>query len=396
VLRDNYYQTQALSLSRRLARPLIEQQARFMRFLEKAGRLNRALEFLPDDTTIAERREQGIGLTAPESAVLLAYSKLWLFDELLASDLPEDPFVADALHRYFPTQLREKYAAYMERHPLRREIVATYVLNSMVNRVGATFVHRLSENTGAPPAQVVRAYLLARESFANGDARAAIEALDCKVPDEVQGEMLIELARLTERATIWFLRSRRLTDPMADTIARLRPAARRLLDFIAAEPGRPRQRHQQQERWTDAGVPAELAARVASAEAQFAALDVAEIAEHLQRDLDEVAATYFALGDALGLDRLRAQIAQLQADGYWQARAKAALGDDLADLQREFAAQAVHLHPGGPAQAAVTAWEQANAHALARARRLIDELAQVGAVDLATASVALRELRNLA
>jgi glutamate dehydrogenase len=396
VLRDNYYQTQALSLSKRLARPLLEQQARFMRFLEKAGRLNRALEFLPDDATIDERREQAIGLTAPEGAVLLAYSKLWLFDELLASDLPEDPFVADALHRYFPTQLREQYAAYMERHPLRREIVATYVLNSMVNRVGATFVHRLSENTGAPPAQVVRAYLLARESFANGEARAAIEALDNRVPDEVQAEMLVELARLTERATIWFLRSRRLTDPMAETIARLRPAAERLLAYIAAEPGKPRQRHQQHERWLDAGVPAEVAARVASAEAQFAALDVAEIAEQSQRSLDEVAGTYFTLGDELGLDRLRAQIVQLHAEGYWQARAKAALGDDLADLQREFAAQAVRLQGGGDPKAAVAAWEQANAHALARARRLIDELAQVRTMDLATGSVALRELRNLA
>jgi glutamate dehydrogenase len=396
VLRDNYYQTQALSLSKRLARPLLEQQARFMRFLEKAGRLNRALEFLPDDAALDERREQAIGLTAPESAVLLAYSKLWLFDELLATELPEDPFVADALHRYFPTQLRERYAPYMERHPLKREIVATYVLNSMVNRVGATFVHRLSENSGAPPAQVVRAYLLARESFANGDARAAIEALDNRVPDEVQAEMLIELARLIERATIWFLRSRRLTDPMSDTIARLRPAAERLLAFIDAEAGKPRQRHQQHERWLDAGVPAGLAARVASAEAQFAALDVAEIAEQSQRHLDEVAGTYFALGDALGLDRLRAQIVQLHADGYWQARAKAALGDDLADLQREFAAQAVRLHGGGDPKAAVAAWEQANAHALSRARRLIDELAQVRSMDLATASVALRELRNLA
>ena len=396
VLRDNYYQTQALSLTRRLARPLLEQQVRFMRFLEKAGRLNRALEFLPDDATIDERREQAIGLTAPESSVLLAYSKLWLFDELLASDLPEDPFVADALHRYFPTQLRERYSSYMERHPLRREIVATYVLNSMVNRVGATFVHRLSENTGAAPAQVVRAYLLARESLANGDARHAIEALDNKVPDEVQADMQIELARLTERATIWFLRSRRLTDPMAETIARLQPAAERLIAFIDAEPGKPRQRHQQHERWLQSGVPPEIAARVASAEAQFAALDVAEIAEQSQRSLDEVAGTFFALGDALGLDRLRAQIVQLHADGYWQARAKSALGDDLADLQREFAAQAVRLHPGGDVKAAVAAWEQANAHALARARQLIEELAQVRTLDLATASVALRELRNLA
>jgi glutamate dehydrogenase len=183
---------------------------------------------------------------------------------------------------------------------------------------------------------------------------------------------------------------------MAETIGRLRPAAERLLAFIAAEPNTPRRRRQQYERWTGAGVPEALAARVASAEAQFAALDVSEIAEQSQRSLDEVAAAYFALGDALGLDRLRGQIMHLPTDGYWQARARSALGDDLADLQREFAAQAVRLHAGGDAGAAVAAWEHANAHALARARRLIEELSQVRNMDLASASVALRELRNLA
>jgi glutamate dehydrogenase len=396
VLRDNYFQTQALSLARRMARQLLEQQARFMRFLEKAGRLNRAIEFLPDDEQIAERNEQGTGLTAPESAVLLAYSKLWLFDELLASDLPEDQWVATALERYFPPLLRERYAAYMDRHPLKREIVATHVLNSMVNRVGSSFVHRLSENSGAPPAQVVRAYLLARESFGKVAVWQSIEALDNKVAEEVQAEMLIELGRLIERATTWFLRSRRLTDPMADTIARLQPAADALLAFITAEPGAPRQRGGARDRWVAAGVPPELAARVASTEAHFATLDVAEIAEQSKRSLQEVAGAFFALGDSLGLDRLRAQIAQLPAEGYWQARAKNALGDDLADLQREFAAQAVRLHAGGEASAAVAAWQQVNAHALERARRLIDELAQVRSMDLASASVALRELRNLA
>jgi len=396
VLRDNYFQTQAISLAVRKAPQLLEQQARFMRFLEKAGRLNRALEFLPSDEEIAERKRRGIGLTAPENAVLLAYSKMWLFDELTASDLPEDPWVATALERYFPALLRSRYATYIPRHPLKREIVATYVLNSMVNRVGASFVHRLSENTGAAPAQVVRAYLLARESFGLVETWRAIEALDNRVADAVQAEMLFEIARLTERATTWFLRSRRLTDPMDRTIARMAQAAAAFAAFIEAEPGTPRIDAQLRDRWVAAGVPAALAAQVASCEAQFGALDVAEISEQSRRSVDEVAAAFFALGDRLGLDRLRAQIAALPADGYWQARAKAALGDDLADLQREFAAQALKLQGGGDSAGAVAAWEQANAHALARAHRLIDELAQAHTMDLATASVALRELRNLA
>jgi len=396
VLRDNYFQTQAISLAVRAAPQLLEQQARFMRFLEKAGRLNRALEFLPSDDEIAERKRRGIGLTAPENAVLLAYSKMWLFDELLASDLPEDPWVATALERYFPALLRSRYASYIARHPLKREIVATYVLNSMVNRVGSSFVHRLAENTGATPAQVVRAYLLARESFGVVAVWRAIEALDNRVADAVQAEMLFEIARLTERATTWFLRSRRLTDPMDRTIARMAQAAAAFAAFIAAEPATPRVNAQLRDRWVAAGVPAELAAQVASSEAQFGALDVAEIAEHAHRSVDEVAGVFFALGDRLGLDRLRAQIAALPADGYWQARAKAALGDDLADLQREFAAQAIAWQGTGGSADAVAAWEGANAHALARARRLIDELAEARTMDLATASVALRELRNLA
>ena len=139
-----------------------------MRHLEKMGRLDRAIEFLPSDEQIAERKAQGQGLTSPELAVLLAYSKMWLSDELVDSDLPEDPWVASALQRYFPPLLREKFAQTIPRHPLKREIIATHVLNRMVNRVGPTFVHRLTEMTGAKPSQIVRAYLATREVFCFG------------------------------------------------------------------------------------------------------------------------------------------------------------------------------------------------------------------------------------
>ncbi|MFM2446139.1 MAG: hypothetical protein RI936_586, partial [Pseudomonadota bacterium] len=325
VLRDNYYQTQALSLSRRLARPLLEQQARFMRFLEKAGRLNRALEFLPDDDTIAERREQGIGLTAPESAVLLAYCKLWLFDELVGSDTPDDPFVADALRRYFPAPLRERYAAYMDRHPLKREIVATYVLNSMVNRVGATFVHRQSEMLGVPPAQVVRAYLLTREVFGYVPMWQRIEALDNVVSDAVQGEMLTESGRLIIRAVTWFARSRRGAEPMEATFARYAPAVAALRARLAGTAGA----MGSAPAWMAAGVPAELAADVAMMEALYAALDVAEIAESTRQPLADVAEVHATIGARLGLTRLRGQVNALTSGIYWQGLAKAALGDDL-------------------------------------------------------------------
>ncbi len=230
VLRDNYFQTQVLSVTGRIAPALLDAQARFMHFLEKAGKLNRALEYLPSDDELDERRKQGRGLAAPEHAVLLAYSKVWLDEELKASALPDDPWVATALARYFPGALQEKYAAYMARHPLKREIIATHILNSMINRVGSTFVHRLTETTGARAHEVVRAYLLSREIFGLVPMWLAIEALDNKVDDAVQSQMLIHTSHQLERGTTWFLRSRRLADDMAATIAHFRP----LVDALSA------------------------------------------------------------------------------------------------------------------------------------------------------------------
>jgi glutamate dehydrogenase len=392
VLRDNYFQTQALSVAGRMGVKLLDQQQRFIRFLEKEGRLNRALEFLPSDDEIAERRSKGHALSGPEQSVLLAYSKMWLNDQLLASDLPEDPWVVTALERYFPAALRKRFGGYIARHPLKREIVATHVLNSMVNRVGATFVHRLMETTGATPAQIVRAYLLTREVFALVPTWKEIEALDNVIADEVQSQMLIELARHIVRATTWFLRSRRLAEPMAETIARFAPAAAALLGFIKAAPvgvpwRLPITDHLQV---LEANrVPAELALKVAAAGTLFAALDIADVGELEKKPLEDVATAYFAIGDLLGLARLRLQVTALPSDGYWQAMAKGALGDDLAGLQRELTADA--LHAGG-----LAAWEAAQRPAIERARRMLTELADSKSADLAMLSVALRELRNLA
>ena len=392
VLEDNYYQTQALSVGVHTARKLLEQQQRFIRFLEKEGRLNRALEFLPDDETIAERRAAGRALTGPERAVLLAYSKMWLFDELLASDLPEDPWVATALVNYFPARLHHEFANDIERHPLRREIIATVVLNEMVNRVGPSFPYQMLSSTGSAPAQVVRAYLLTREVFALGPTWKAIEALDNAVADQAQAELLMELGRRTVRATTWFLRSRRLGEPMAQTIDRFAPAAQALLRHLRAAPVDVSWRapiDETQARLMQQRIPEALAFDVAAAATSFAALDLAEIAEASRQPLSTVAATYFAIGDALGLARVRAQVAALPSDGYWQALAKAASSDDLASLQRQLTADA--LEAGG-----MEPWQRAQAQPLDRARRMLSELAESKSADLAMLSVALRELRNLA
>ena len=391
VLRDNYFQSQALSIAGRQGVALIDQQARFIRFLERAGRLNRAIEFLPGDDEMQERKARGVGLTSPEMAVLLAYSKMWLSDELIASDLPEDPWIAQALQRYFPALLRERFAAYIPRHPLKREIIATYVVNSMVNRVGSTFVHRLSEATGARPALVVRAYLAVREVFGYVPLWQQIEALDNRVSDAVQAQMINELGRLGSHAVRWFLRSRRLAEPMEQVVKRFAPAVAALRERFAADsapsPGAGA--------WLQAGVPAPIAHAVVSSAGLFAALDIAEIADATQRPIDEAIDVHAGLGQRLGLARLHQQIDALASDSYWQTLAKGALGDDLTGLQRAIALDVLGQGHGGAAQM-LADWERRNHDAMERAQRLLTELGDAKGVDLAMLSVALRELRNLA
>ncbi|HXX84400.1 MAG TPA: NAD-glutamate dehydrogenase [Casimicrobiaceae bacterium] len=399
VLRDNTFQTQSLSVTGHIAPQLVDVHQRFIHFLEKTGRLNRAIEFLPSDEQLAERRAKGIGLTSPERSVLLAYSKIWLYDELLASPLPDDPWIATTLTRYFPTALRERYASYMRRHPLKREIIATYVTNSTINRVGSTFVHRLLEATGAKPHEIVRAYLLNRETFGFVDLWKAIEALDNVVTEAVQSSMLTDTHGLIVRGTTWFLRSRRLTDDMAATIKHFAPKvealAKRLPQLLdQAERARI---DACVERYAAEGVPHELATRVVSFDTLYAGLDIIEVADVSKRSPETVAQVFFDLSTKLGLPWLREKLVALPGEAHWQMLAKGAMLDDLSGLQRTVAAEVLAggadiAAPGG----LIVAWQERNRRGIERAAQLLGELRTVSTPDAAMISVALRELRNLA
>ena len=369
-----------------------------MQFLEKAGRLNRAIEFLPSDETLAERRAQGLGLTSPEHAVVLAYSKIWLYDGLLASPLPDDPWVATTLLRYFPQALQDRFAPTMARHPLKREIIATYVTNSMVNRVGSTYVHRLVETTGARMHEVVRAYLLSREVFGLVPLWQAIEALDNQVPDEVQSRMLIHTSGQLERGTTWFLRSRQLGDDMAATIAHYRPGVEALSARL------PELQDADERARVDAavagyvggGVPDELASRVVNFDTLHATLDIAEVAGTAKQPVELVAAIYFDVANRLAMPWLREKIAALPGDQHWRMLAKSAMLDDLAGLQRGITgAVLANAAKGSTAEALVGAWQKSGGRALDRAGQLLGELRAVPAPDAAMLSVTLRELRAL-
>jgi glutamate dehydrogenase len=398
VLRDNTFQTQSLSVTGRIAPQMLDAHQRFIHFLEKTGRLNRPLEFLPADEEIAERRAAGKGMTSPERAVLLAYSKIWVYDELLASTLPDDPWVATALERYFPKALRQRYAQYMARHPLKREIIATYVTNSMVNRVGATFIHRLLEATGAKPPETVRAYLLNREVFGFVELWKEIEALDNVVDDAVQSSMLISTRRLIERGTSWFLRSRRLTEDMAATIAHFAPQVAALATRLPQllDEGEKARIDAAVADYVAKGVPPALAMRVVAFDTLYAALDIIEVAGSTRRSPEAVAEIYFQLSTRLGLPWLREKMVALPADAHWRILAKGAMLDDLSSLQRTITGEALGAAKDGVDPGALIAtWEERNRRSIERAAQLMTELRAATPVDAAMLSVALRELHNL-
>ena len=329
VLRDNYYQTQALSIAGRYAVELLDAEARLMRWLERAGRLNRVIEFLPTDDEVAERQAAKLGLTSPERAVLLAYSKMWLYDALLESDVPEDPLVAAMLVDYFPKPLQQRFSEPMRRHPLRREILATHLTNALVNRVGCAFVHRLMEETDAKPGDIVRACIMARDVFDLDAVWRDIDALDNRVADDVQARMFVDVARLLERAALWFLRhlqSGAVADGgVTELIARCRDAAERLAPQLPSLlPAADLEALSERQRvLVEAGVDSALAVRVASGDISAALLDIAEVAATSNRSLELVAGVYSRSARCLttaGSASARRRCRRRRTGTCWRAR----------------------------------------------------------------------------
>lgn len=398
VLRDNYLQTATLAVAEAGALHLVDWEARQIRALEKSGRLNRAIEFLPSDETIAERKLAKRGLTSPEHAVLLAYSKMALYDDLLNSDLPEDAYVAPALVDYFPRPLREHYREAMAAHPLKREIIATTLANLLPNRVGSLFVARLQEETGAPAPEIVRAFLLVRETFGLEGVWSSIDALDAKVPTPTQIRMSIEAARLAFAATHWVLRRRRGLRDIAGEVARLQPVVAALakdLDRLLS-PAEGQAFRALRDSLASEGVPLELATRVAAFEAMNAALDVADVGTALSRPVDMVAGVYFALDENLAFSWLRRQILALPTDSHYQIMARAAIREDVRARQRELCARVLEASAKGKtAEALLKNWEAALGSALEHYRQVLADLRSAKSTDLAMLSVAMRELRGL-
>jgi glutamate dehydrogenase len=333
--------------------------------------------------------------------VLLAYSKTTLYDELLPSDLPDDPRLVEDLIDYFPPALKSGFRAQIEKHRLRREIIATLVTNSLVNRMGATFVHVVREKTGQSPSAAARAYAITRETFRFRDLWSAIEALDNKVDAKVQTEMLIEINRLAEPATCWFLRNGSHPLDVSSLLAEARPGVMALegcMHGLISDTDRA-ELDQSHQALVEKGVPDELARRIASLSHLVSSLDIVRIATRAGIKVEEAAAVYYQIGTSFYLDWLREGARRLIGDNHWDRLAVFAIIDDLYGHQRDLtsAVLAEAKGEGGTldAPAAIENWRAKRAVPVLRVEQLFGDLRQVGKIELSMLAVANRALRSV-
>jgi glutamate dehydrogenase len=397
VLADNYDQNVALAMALAQAPSLVHVHAAYLDALVARGALDRVVEDLPDEKALRDRRAAGEGLTAPELAVLLAYTKNLLADELVAGTLPDDPALMQVLHRYFPRPLVDAYQHRIAAHPLRREIIANRVANRVVDDAGITFGHRVGLETAASHEELARAHLVAAAVFDHPATRAAIDALDLKVPAEVSLSMRLDARTVLERAARWFVLARPSPVDVAREIAYFAEPVQQVVDALP-ELLTGRALAQARERLaalTGHGVPEQLARHVAVLPASFAALSVVDIAHRTGADRLTVARVHLAAGELFDLGGLQQRVLALPRDDRWQTMARAALRDDLYAAHAAITEAVVAGTDDGEAAQRVAAWADREPDTVARARRLLGDVLEQETVDLSRLSVGLRAVRTL-
>ena len=370
VLADNYEQNLALANADYNAPSLLHVHEDWMKRLERDGVLNRELEALPTSRQVRRRLDRGEGLTVPELSVLLAWTKIVLADELLATDLPDDPYLRLDLMAYFPKPVQEGFQGQIADHPLRREIIVTQVVNDLVNGAGMTFWPRLAGETGATAAELTRANFVAREIFGSLPLRQELKTYDNVLDARVQTRMRLEMRTLVERASRWLITNRRppldsqgtvdfFSEPVQRVMAQLPDlmTGRELTAFIERRDG-----------LVEQGVPEDLATRVAVLNPAYTLLGIIEIATREELDPAEVARVHFALGERLGLPALVQRILALPRDDRWQTMARGAVRDDLYAVHIQLTGQVLlATSPDDPAPARIAAWEDGDSVVVTRA-----------------------------
>lgn len=404
VLKDNYAQAQAISFIETQASEALDRQHRLIKYLEKIGRLSRKIEFLPDDEELEQRKQAHTSLTRPEIAVLLSYSKMHLYDVLLASDFPDDPFLVEDLIGYFPQPIIQNFAASVPNHPLRREIIVTVFVNGMVNRFGPTFFSEITHRTGFSFALVAKAITITRTVLGYDQLWKDIESLDNTVHPIVQYHAYADMARLADRITTWFLRHEFGEDKsdqdvdMKTTIDHYRKAIQAISSQIEQllPPERLAKLRERQQGFMDQSIQEGLALRLATLEKLTAACDIVAIASKAKQDILRIASLYFAVGDIFHFDWLRSIAKTISLKGEWDKRAVSGIIEDLYQQQSQLVMTILKSVKAKDCDHnTIQQWIEAHQDKTDQAQALVDELKQIEKISLPMVMVATRHLASM-
>lgn len=398
VLYNNSRQAKAITLAVKQSDEYLELYRQYMDWYEHSGRLPRALEFLPDNKTLNERKAEGLGLTRPEIAVLMAYSKIILKGQILETNLTNDPSLASFIESAFPKPLCSRYRDEMATHRLRREIIATQLSNDLVTNLGITFTYQMQDETGGSAESVVRAYVATSEIFSMGEYLKAIQSLEHKVSADILHQMTLDITQLIRRSTRWFLRTRHAQADILGTIDHFKKPLQKLTESIPnLLTGHSKTDYENRKHHlTKAGVQAEIAQQFALTRELFSLLNIIEAGSGHTTTLLNVAAIHFALIDRLDLIWFREQINAYPITNHWAVLARAAFKADLDRLLRAITNSAIDGHVKGMnIDQHLTAWLTKNAEQVARWEGTVGELRSSPTNEFAMLTVAMRELVDL-
>ncbi len=393
VLRDNYLQTQAISLAKSSSIRQLDSFERYLDELEKSANLDRELEFLPNDEVLEERAEKSLGLTRSENAVLIAYAKMSLFDSLMASSFLKDPYLEKFLFKSFPQRLSTKYKAEMRNHQLRSQIIAKVLCNDIVNRGG---IQAIKEETGASGAEIARAAIITSEVFELDNLWERIEKLDYIAPATIQILMLMDVEEFARKQTIWFLNNTDSKQPIQKIIDNYKPGITELfmMDTVA-KVASDESYLNKKNMYTEQNVDEALAGHIASLDIKTAACDLVQVAKELNLDVTQVAEAYFLFGDALGFDWLRAQAEMVETSDHWDRLAVNSILGDLQDQQKILTRTALNGCKDKDCINSANKWIEDNKSSTGRVKKLLDDFKHAGNLNVTKMGFAARQIRNV-
>lgn len=398
VLKDNVYQPRAISLITSISATVVDMHARYINELERSGKFDRELEFLPSDKTLMEHKLINKGLASPSIAVLLSYSKISLKEQILASNVPEDPFFKELLISCFPKPLQERFSKQIQNHFLKREIIATRLSNLIVNEMGFVFVYRLQDETGAPVSAIVRAYIIARSVLGLEEILQQIEKLDNVVTANRQNELNMLYLRLLRRVTRWLLRSLRMRLSISKVIKHYGDGVKIFKQALpqALNNGSRAQYDGNFQRYIELGIAEELAHELTITRCLFSVLDIIDVSYETGMDIPKVTEVYFGIGEFLDLAWIRTQIISHATNSHWEALSREALRDDLDLQQRQLTSGVMSLpHKQQDFMQSFSVWSEQHISLIDRWHRVLNDLRSSTTLTYTMFFVAIRELLDL-